>query len=64
MVGPEAPGVDAVVGRTTYTGTGVRVWASVPGAEVALVVDPGARLAAGDRIRLHLPPEHCTVVPG
>jgi hypothetical protein len=29
---------------------------------VALVVDPTQRLAAGERLRVHLPPEHCTVV--
>ncbi len=63
VVGPDAPGVDAVVTRTTYTGTGVRVRADAGGTEVALVVDPTQRVAAGDRVRLHLPPEHCTVVP-
>jgi hypothetical protein len=55
--------VDAVVLRTTYTGTGVRVRADVDGTELELVVDPTTRLAAGDRVRLQLPPEHCTVVP-
>ena len=63
VVGPDAPGVDALVTRTTYTGTGVRVRADVAGTELALVVDPTTRLAAGDRVRLQLPPEHCTVVP-
>ncbi len=63
LVGPECEGVDGVVTRTAYTGTAVRAWADVAGTEVALVVDPTQRLAAGDRVRLHLPSEHCTVVP-
>ena len=63
LVGPGEQGVDAVVVRTAYTGTAVRAWAQAGGAELALVVDPTARLAAGDRVRLQLPPEHCTVVP-
>jgi ABC-type Fe3+/spermidine/putrescine transport system ATPase subunit len=63
LVGPDHPGTDAVVTRTTYTGTGVRVWVDAGGTQVALVVDPGARLAVGGRVRLHLPPESCTVVP-
>jgi ABC-type Fe3+/spermidine/putrescine transport system ATPase subunit len=63
VVGAAEPGVDAVVTRTTYTGTGVRVRADAAGTEVALVADPTARLAPGDRVRLQLPPEQCTVVP-
>jgi len=63
LVGPEHPGTDAVVLRTTYTGTGVRAWADAGGTEVALVAEPTARLAAGDRVRLHLPPDRCSVVP-
>jgi ABC-type Fe3+/spermidine/putrescine transport system ATPase subunit len=63
VVGSDQAGVDAVVLRTTYTGTGVRVRADVDGTELELVADPTTRLAAGDRVRLHLPPEHCTVVP-
>jgi len=63
LVAPHEPGLDAVVARTTYTGTAVRVWADAAGAQVALVVDPTARLAVGDRVRLHLPPENCSVVP-
>ena len=62
VVAPDAAGLDAVVVRTSYAGTAVRAWAEVAGTEVALVVDPTARLAAGDRLRLHVPPEHCTVV--
>ena len=62
VVGPSDTGVDAVVTRTSYAGTAVRAWADVAGTEVALVVDPTARLTAGDRVRLHVPPEHCTVV--
>ena len=62
VVGPAHEGVDAVVTRATYTGTGVQVRADVSGTAVALVVAPTARLATGDRVRLHLPPEHCTVV--
>jgi ABC-type Fe3+/spermidine/putrescine transport system ATPase subunit len=63
VVGPGDDGVDAVVLRTAYTGTAVRAWVDAGGTEVALVVDPTQRLAAGDRLRVHLPPEHCTVVP-
>lgn len=63
LVGPDGDGVAGVVTHTAYTGTTVRAWADVAGTEVALVVDPTQRLAAGDRIRLRLPPEHCTVVP-
>ncbi|MGI8537008.1 MAG: ABC transporter ATP-binding protein [Mycobacteriales bacterium] len=63
LVGPDGDGVDGIVTRTAYTGTTVRAWADVAGTEVALVVDPTQRLAAGERVRLHLPPEHCTVVP-
>jgi len=62
VVGPEHPGVDAVVLRTSYAGTAVRAWADAGGTEVALVVDPTTRLVAGERVRLHVPPEHCTVV--
>jgi ABC-type Fe3+/spermidine/putrescine transport system ATPase subunit len=62
LVGPADDGVDAVVVRTTYTGTAVRAWADAGGVEVALVVDPTHRLGAGDRVRLLLPPEHCSVV--
>ena len=62
VVGPDAAGVDAVVIRTSYAGTAVRAWADVAGTEVALVVDPTARIAAGDRVRLHVPPSHCTVI--
>jgi hypothetical protein len=40
----------------------VRAWADAGGAEVALVAEPTTRLAAGDRVRLHLPPDRCTVV--
>ena len=63
LVGPGHAGADAVVTRTTYTGTGVRAWADVAGTEVALVAEPAAQLAVGDRVRLHLPPPACTVVP-
>ena len=69
LVGPGQPGLDGVVVRTSYAGTAVRAWvqvAAAPGAgagsvEVALVVEPTARIAAGDQVRLHVPPEHCTV---
>jgi ABC-type Fe3+/spermidine/putrescine transport system ATPase subunit len=63
LVGPRDPGTDAVVTRTTYTGTGVRAWVDAAGTEVALVAEPTARLAVGDRVRLHLPPDRCSVVP-
>ena len=63
LVGPDDPGTDAVVTRTTYTGTGVRAWVDAGGTEVALVAEPTARLAVGERVRLHLPPGACTVVP-
>ena len=63
VVAPDAPGLDGVVTRTSYAGTVMRVWADVAGTEVALVVAPTAPLTAGDRVRLHVPPEHCTVVP-
>ena len=49
--------------RTTYTGTGVRAWVDAAGTELALVAEPTARLAVGDRVRVHLPPDQCTVVP-
>ncbi|MBC7375681.1 MAG: ABC transporter ATP-binding protein [Frankiales bacterium] len=62
VVGPHDAGVDAVVVRTSYAGTAVRAWADAGGTEVALVVEPTTRLTAGARIRLQIPPEHCTVV--
>ncbi len=62
VVAPSAPGFDGVITRTSYAGTAVRAWADVAGTEVALVVDPTARLAVGDRVRLHVAPERCTVV--
>ena len=61
--GPGEDGVDAVVLRTAYTGTAVRVWVDAGGTELALVVDPTARLLPGERMRVRVPPEHCTVVP-
>jgi ABC-type Fe3+/spermidine/putrescine transport system ATPase subunit len=63
LVGPRDAGTDAVVTRTTYTGTGVRAWVDAAGTELALVAEPTARLAVGDRVRVHLPPDQCTVVP-
>ncbi|MGI8876011.1 MAG: ABC transporter ATP-binding protein [Egibacteraceae bacterium] len=62
-IGDGPNGLDAVVARTLYLGTRVRVWVDVGGAEVQLSAEPSARLAAGDRVRLHLPPERCWVVP-
>jgi ABC-type Fe3+/spermidine/putrescine transport system ATPase subunit len=63
VVGPQDEGLDAVVVRTAYTGTAVRAWVDVGGTELALVVEPTRRLAAGDRLRVQLPPEHCAVLP-
>ena len=55
--------VEGVVVRTSYTGTAVKVWLDSGGTEIALVVEPTARVSAGDRLRVTLPPEHCVVVP-
>jgi len=63
LVAPDADGLDAIVVATTYTGTAVQVRAQLSGGQVVvLVTDPTDRLAAGDRIRLQLPVEHCTLL--
>ena len=71
LVAPGAPGsIEAVVRATTFLGTHVRVCA-VPTAttgigaevEVTLSVEPTRRVAAGDRVALRLPAEHCHVIP-
>ncbi len=63
VVAADAPGLDAVVTRTTYTGTGVRAVAILTdGTELALVVAPTDRVSAGDRVRLHVPAEWCSAV--
>jgi len=63
VVGADEEGLDAVVVRTAYTGTAVRAWVDAGGTELALVVEPTRRLAGGDRLRVQLPAEHCTVLP-
>jgi ABC-type Fe3+/spermidine/putrescine transport system ATPase subunit len=55
--------VQAVVERTLYMGTHLRLWVQASGRTLECTVDPNARLEAGERVTLRLPPEHCWVVP-
>ena len=64
LVGAQDPGLDGVVRRSDWTGTGLRLAVDVGPAEVVAVVDPALAVAVGDRVRVQLPPERCTVVPG
>ncbi len=59
--GPNA--VDAVVDRTLYMGTHLRAWVKAAERTLQCTVDPNARLEAGQRVSVRLPPEHCWVVP-
>ena len=63
LVGADEDGVDGVVAATTFTGTAVQARVDCAGTQVALVVGATTPLAAGARVRVHVPPAHCTVVP-
>jgi len=63
LVGPQAPGLDARIVTTTYTGTAVQASAELPaGDRVALVLAATDRVVAGDRVRICVPAEHCALV--
>jgi TOBE domain len=76
LVGPGEPGADGVVvvvvvatvsSRRCSRGTALRLRVDCRGTEVAVVVPSTAAVTAavtaGERLRVHLPPEHCSVVP-
>jgi len=62
-IGPGENSFEAIVGRTMYLGTHVRVWARAGDVEMQFTVPPGMRYESDQTITLRLPMAQTWVVP-